>query len=237
MSADERKPLRYFYGHCPYGLDTLMPEKNVVYLSLLRDPVDRIISTYYHIQQHPDHPLYESITRDGMSLEDFALSNNWPQFVNTVTRMLGADMGDFSKHNYAEYNAHFADEDDYWRARTRMNDSMIIGVQEHFHASIILFARTFKWKQYGYATKRVNTNRPLINELSSDLIIRIEKHHHYDVMLYNFAYRLFIKRCMDKNINILDYENRAQQHPELAQKQRLINLWNSRPRKPQSSNK
>lgn len=48
LPVTERKKLKFISGHAPYGLHKLLPQK-CEYITLLREPTDRIISLYKHL--------------------------------------------------------------------------------------------------------------------------------------------------------------------------------------------
>jgi len=48
LSTEKRKKIRFVSGHYPYGLHQLLPQ-DCVYMTLLRNPADRIISLYKHL--------------------------------------------------------------------------------------------------------------------------------------------------------------------------------------------
>src|SRR5262245_40986893 len=60
LSNSKRCKLRFAYGHMPYGLHALV---NVTcnYFVFLRDPVDRVLSSYHYIRQTPEHHWYGKV--------------------------------------------------------------------------------------------------------------------------------------------------------------------------------
>ncbi|MBN1676635.1 MAG: sulfotransferase family 2 domain-containing protein [Kiritimatiellae bacterium] len=62
---------RVVWGHFAYGFHTHFEDS--CYVTMLRHPVDRAISHYYHALRETDHHLHEAAGR--MSLREYALSD------------------------------------------------------------------------------------------------------------------------------------------------------------------
>ena len=59
LDADNRQ-LSVIQGQMPFGLHQFLPSPSV-YITMLRDPIDRVISYYYYILQRPDHYAYNQV--------------------------------------------------------------------------------------------------------------------------------------------------------------------------------
>ena len=69
-SPDRLKKIRIFKGHMTFGLHEVLPQP-ATYITVLRDPVDRVISSYYFMRNYKLHPLYWKLRREKWTLEDF----------------------------------------------------------------------------------------------------------------------------------------------------------------------
>ena len=54
-------------------------------ITMLREPVDRIISHYYYVRRTPTHYLHETVTASGMGLADYAVSGLSEELRNWYT--------------------------------------------------------------------------------------------------------------------------------------------------------
>ena len=72
-------------GHLWYGAHALLP-RPATYLTVLRDPIDRIISHYYFVQRDERHYLHQVV--QGMSLEEYMSSGSSTEMLNDQTRLL-----------------------------------------------------------------------------------------------------------------------------------------------------
>jgi hypothetical protein len=71
LSDAERAQLDYVAGHIPYGLHESVGRPGV-YITMLREPVGRVVSHYWFVRNDPDHYLYPAIHEEGLSLREYA---------------------------------------------------------------------------------------------------------------------------------------------------------------------
>src|SRR6266403_3878281 len=69
FSEQRRRRLRVVRGHLFYGIHEFLPQA-ATYITMLRDPVARLLSTYYFILRRPLHPLHRKLKRGRLGVED-----------------------------------------------------------------------------------------------------------------------------------------------------------------------
>ena len=74
-------------GHMGFGLHDYLPQ-GASYITMLRDPIDRIVSHYYYVLQNQGHYLHKEVAGKGLSLEQFADSALSTELDNGQTRVL-----------------------------------------------------------------------------------------------------------------------------------------------------
>jgi hypothetical protein len=69
----EYKPKRWgcVHGHIPWGIHARLAEPCTYYV-VLRDPIDRFISSYYHIVRTPAHFYHRVVAEHATTLRDYA---------------------------------------------------------------------------------------------------------------------------------------------------------------------
>ena len=84
MPKEMRKNYYYIWGHEAHQLLNYLPNPYIL-ITILRDPVDRIVSYYYWAKRDPGHYLYEAITKNNMDLTEFSTSGLSSELSNYYT--------------------------------------------------------------------------------------------------------------------------------------------------------
>jgi hypothetical protein len=71
LSAAERHQYRLVTGHLTDELIELVSPETIT-LTILRDPVERIVSHYFFVRQDPLHYLHATVVKGGITLEEYA---------------------------------------------------------------------------------------------------------------------------------------------------------------------
>ncbi len=134
-------------GHDYFGIHHDL-NKRPVYVTMLRNPVDRIISEYYYIVKEPGRDRYISnkIKNNNLSLEDYVFLEDEKFHFRTRNMQTRFAAGgtinlEKAKENLTNYFA-------------------VVGITEMFDQSLHLMQKEFGWKDTGYQKKLVQHNRP-----------------------------------------------------------------------------
>jgi len=184
LSDCERREFAIVQGHVRFGLHELVP-RPTTYLTMLRDPVDRVLSDYFFILRAPIHPLYERVALGNVTLRDYIRGKMSLSVDNGQVRVLcgepdvaygncSRDMLEEAKHNLEEYFS-------------------VVGLAERFDESVMLIKRTFGWKMPLYVRHNVTRDRPHKERIPEDVLRLIEEQNGLDIELYRFASDLFEK--------------------------------------------
>lgn len=193
--------LKCIMGHFRFGIHEII-EKPSTYITMLRHPIDRVISTFYFIRSNPHHPFYREA--NNMNLKDFVLSTDIEAdfLVNNMqTSFLSGgyyppkkDHLEIAKENLVKYFE-------------------VVGITERFNESIFLMKKALGWKKIVYKSKNITRNRPRIDELSAEILEIIKQKNQLDIELYNFAVQLF-----EKQVESLDIKTKKEMKRFLAKK-------------------
>lgn len=172
LTAAERRRLRAVFGHFGYGVHE---ELGIAgrYITLLRDPVTRVISHYFHHGRENPEELAQ------MSLEEFVSTRS--RHLNLQTRMLTPELSsdaDVSTEALA-------------LAKHRLGEFTAVGVTERFDESLLLLAQELGWSLPFYKRENDNPTPVSLNNLSHGLVAEIAERNSLDVELHRWASERF----------------------------------------------
>jgi hypothetical protein len=178
----ERKQIHVLMGHFNVSQRSRMPSKATC-ITMLRDPVDRIISEYYYILAHSEHEFYDKVAGKKLSLTEFARSRTYQTLDNQQTKYLSG----VGKLKHGEYSAEAVA-----LAKKNLAETFAItGLTERFDESVILMKRIFGWQTPYYVREKVTPNRPPRETVPEDAIECIRKYNRMDLEIYEHASRNF----------------------------------------------
>ena len=162
--------IKYCCGHFLFSIHEQIT-RPYTFFTMLREPVERVLSFYYFCRSNPYHPFHKEVLK--MSLLEFITTEKViPHIVNYQTWALSGeypvtqDSVDKAKENVQQYFS-------------------FLGITEMFNESLFLMKEKFGWENIFY-TKENITKRPSepIDNNTIDLIKEINK---YDIELYEWA--------------------------------------------------
>ncbi len=192
LPESERAQIRLVKGHMPYGLHRYLSVA-ASYLTMLRDPVDRVVSHYYFVRRSPGVSLYDEVTSKNMSLADFVRRRAAIRANNDQTRLIsGVEKVNAKVLSGAETNEDAGTTDILEVARKNLQDHFtVVGLSERFDESLLLLRRLFGWKNIYYVKQNVTKGRPAKQQVSKEALSLIEKYNELDMSLYEYARQRF----------------------------------------------
>jgi len=181
----DRHAVDVLMGHVYYGIHRHL-RAPASYMTMLREPVDRLVSQYAFVRQEPAHHLHSRVVDGGLSLAEFASMN------------IESDNGQVRRLN----------ELGYWQlplgrvtqgmldaAKRRLREDIrVFGLSERFDDSLRLFRRALGWRSVEQPRANVTRSRPRVEELSEKDLAAVREQCRFDIELYKFAGELFEER-------------------------------------------
>lgn len=174
----ERARLQVLKGHMPFGLHEWLPQSST-YITLLRNPVERAISHYYHIVRTPHHTHHAAVAGTGMDLATFVREGVSRIIDNGQVRLLAAR----EEMPYGQCSASMLEQ-----AKSNVERYFrVVGFTERFDETLVLLNQEFGWGVNYYHRRNVGKNRPQTASVPDETLRLIAELNEYDLQLYRFA--------------------------------------------------
>lgn len=187
------------HGHMPMGIAERV-EAAPAYFVVLRDPVDRFISDYYHLVNTPAHPKHRVVIDDGITLADYA---RVPSPVAAVTqnaqtrRLLQYDLDAVAadgRHWFMLKDA--VTRADVAQAKRNLRERIRhVGIFERMEESMSRFADLIGVARTGTPRENVTPFRVQAADLDRRTLDAIRAANALDLELYDEACELFERRA------------------------------------------
>ena len=177
LSARRLRKTRMFKGHMLFGLHEVLPQP-ATYITVLRNPVERVLSAFYFMRSYKLHPLYWKLRSERWTVEEFVQRS--PRDSVQCKIIANADYHtpctqEVLDRAIEHLNTHFS----------------VIGLSERFEESLALMKLRFGWQLKSYSSFNVTRARPKKGDLPQATLDLIAEKNRFDVNLYQHATRLF----------------------------------------------
>lgn len=189
LSEKQRANIRLLHGHMSYGVHRHLPNQ-AMYISVLRNPLDRVVSAYYYYLQNPVNWLYEKAKNGSIVPGSFQVLESlfeddavpvWRNLINYQT-------GSLSGMNASEPEALI-------QAKNNIDRFAVVGLTERFDETLMLMKKTLGWKTFPYYENiNVNPKRIKLTDIPKQTLRVIERHNELDCELYEYAKKRFEER-------------------------------------------
>ena len=171
--------VRLIAGHRRFGMHAQL-SRPFTYITVLRDPVERVLSQYHFVKRLAEHPLHRAVASGELSLRDYGR-----QTPDSQTRYLaGSNTDDAGLLEQAQANlvTHFA----------------VAGLTERFDETVVLLQRALGWRVRPFTNSNVSAGRPKSAGHSREDLDAIRECNRLDLALYDFARERFERQIAEQ---------------------------------------
>lgn len=197
-----RAQTKMIVGHFAYNLHQYLNTESS-YITMLRNPVKRVISNYKHMKRTSSSNYTKSI--QSMSLLDFVKAKNWHDLDNGQVRRLCGSENEVHQVPIGECT-----ENMLTKAKENLKNCLSVGIMEEFDKSILLFSKSLGWHDISYSIKNAAPVNHDTNNDESEAIKLITDINRFDIELYEYANELFNTQLNNYKITdeqLQDYQN------------------------------
>jgi len=218
--SKKRKTWKLIHGHFGYNIKPIIP-REPIFLTVLRDPIERTISQIEHIRRDPRGNNW--VKKNFLSPNetfDQILGNDKKNrvFRNTQTRYIGLDcdvikltrsqtsksLDDFRfDENLPLFENEISGEKMLENAMKRLEKFEFVGISEKFEESMFLLYYTFGWMPINRSWKlNVSSAKTSKKDLSQKTIDILNDLNKLDTSLYVHGKKIFEKRYSEMLKNL-----------------------------------
>lgn len=167
IDADLRKHIRVLTGHFILGAEQpwLDPTVDKTYITMLREPFDRVMSAFYYARRHE---LVDGYWNE-RSFKEFIINKGTG---NIMTECLSGD----------------PDNIELALANLRKFDH--VGIVEEFNRSVETLATALDWNVESLPKENATPDRPKVEDLSEEEVATLIAKNQNDIRLYQEAVQL-----------------------------------------------
>jgi hypothetical protein len=185
LPRQDRAALALVEGHMYYGVHEILPLP-CHYITMLRDPVERVLSYYSFVREWKEHHLHGVFK--GLSLAECIDRRLTVELDNFQVRALtdlshvGIPFGGITCGMLVQARAH-------------LDGFAFVGLTEKYDRSLALLCRRFGWSHAPREHLNATAQRTRREDLDAGTLQRILDANRLDVELYAYASRLFEARA------------------------------------------
>lgn len=175
LGPAQRAPYRLLVGHGAHKLRNLFAD-DAKRLTILREPVDRIISHFHFARTSPNHYLFEAINQQKLSLAEYAVSDLSPEITNNYIRRFTGISAEESQR---------APKDSAEQAfDLLLSEYSVIGFTENLDDAMTAIAEACQFPFADWKPQRRNSNKLRPRDIDHATIEIIRERNAADVFLY-----------------------------------------------------
>lgn len=181
---------RAYIGHVNFGIHQYLDEPRVPYITLLRDPVDRAISLYFHKMErsqqiHPENPAHTQGYTPVADYFESGLKGQISRVANQQTKMIA---GLAQRKSFPLDERMLSDTELFDRAVENLESSFsLVGVSEMWDDFLLLASEILGWPEVHYVRQNAVKNRLHLTDYAPEILDRLERANAVDIRLYNYV--------------------------------------------------
>jgi len=187
-------------------------DRPLYHITLLREPIGRIISYFNYLQTNRRHKLHEAARE--MNFEEFLDSEDMVELNNGQTLRIAGLL----KKRVLSEESRLPDalEDAKEMLRTRFT---FFGVTEQYAEFLLMAQKVIGWKDIYFTRKNVSGRAAEHTPIPDSLLDAVRERNQMDIELYDFARQLFETRAREVGITpdlVERFNERNQRYEEIV---------------------
>ncbi|KAA3646958.1 MAG: hypothetical protein DWP95_03195 [Proteobacteria bacterium] len=206
----------FFRGHFGGGAADLLTNKEVLFFTVLRNPIKLAYSTYQHVLRDQNTQVHDLVINKKLDFEAFLSHPKTSHLASNriVHNFCYGENNQIDKHNTVINEKSFkiirkhlnpihnglSEEDCFKKSIEFIDKTKWFGILEHFDKSLDLLCYTMVWPPVGQ-TAKLNTNKKPA-EISVTAKLQAAKINNHDFQLYEYALKVFNEKYQKMLTNL-----------------------------------
>ena len=192
VSTSQINQLKLIQGHLKYGIHNHF-HRRAKYFAIIRDPINRVLSTYYYVLSQKNNPQNLSTSNNQMTIYDYVQSGVNPFLINGQTQLISGKTGNID-------NPIIKSEELFSLAKENIaNDFLFLGITEMFDETILILKNMLGWHMPYYSIANRTKNKPNYDAVNPTIISFIKEHNQLDIKLYNITKTSLLNKIAGEN--------------------------------------
>ena len=192
VSTSQINQLKLIQGHLKYGIHNHF-HRRAKYFAIIRDPINRVLSTYYYVLSQKNNPQNLSTSNNQMTIYDYVQSGVNPFLINGQTQLISGKTGNIE-------NPIIKSEELFSLAKENIaNDFLFLGITEMFDETILILKNMLGWHMPYYSIANRTKNKPNYDAVNPTIISFIKEHNQLDIKLYNITKTSLLNKIVEEN--------------------------------------
>ena len=192
VSTSQINQLKLIQGHLKYGIHNHF-HRRAKYFAIIRDPINRVLSTYYYVLSQKNNPQNLSTSNNQMTIYDYVQSGVNPFLINGQTQLISGKTGNIE-------NPIIKSEELFSLAKENIeNDFLFLGITEMFDETILILKNMLGWHMPYYSIANRTKNKPNYDAVDPTVISFIKEHNQLDIKLYNITKTSLLNKIAEEN--------------------------------------
>ena len=192
VSTSQINQLKLIQGHLKYGIHNHF-YRRAKYFAIIRDPINRVLSTYYYVLSQKNNPQNLSTSNNQMTIYDYVQSGVNPFLINGQTQLISGKTGNID-------NPIIKSEELFSLAKENIaNDFLFLGITEMFDETILILKNMLGWHMPYYSIANRTKKKPNYDAVNPTIISFIKEHNQLDIKLYNITKTSLLNRIAEEN--------------------------------------
>jgi hypothetical protein len=187
LPESQRARIRLLKGHMAFGLHRYLP-RPARYFTMVRDPIDRVVSYYYYIRRRPAARLHPAVMENDIDLATFVESGMARDHTdNSFVRFISGEP-------FVEFGS--VGNELLETAKANIRDHFVLtGSTDYFVETVLMLKKAMGWRvPVYYGRHNVTAGRPVVETLDAKTKTILERHTEVDRALIEHCESLFLEK-------------------------------------------